>query len=203
MNALGAIVLAAGASERFGAENKLLSNIDSEPLIRRVVKEIIGSGITEVVIVTGYDEARIAAALEGLAIRRAFNGDWQSGMGTSVAVGIAALHADIEGAFVVPGDMPRLTSSLLVRLASTFKESGRRRAVVFPVTASGDQRNPVLWPRRYFPLLMSLCGPQGGKQLLERSAGSCVAVQAEDDRQLLDVDEIEDLIVTRQSSQLN
>jgi molybdenum cofactor cytidylyltransferase len=202
MNALGAVVLAAGASERFGAENKLLSNIDGEPLIRSVVQEIIGSGIAEVVVITGYEEARIATALEGLAIRRVCNGDWQWGMGTSIAAGIAALQADIEGAFVVPGDMPGLTSSLLVRLASAFEGSGRL-SVVFPVTASGDQRNPVLWPCRYFPLLTSLCGPQGGKQMLERLAESCVAVHAEDDRQLLDVDEIDDLIAARQSSELN
>jgi molybdenum cofactor cytidylyltransferase len=200
MCALGAVVLAAGASERFGAENKLLADINSEPLIRRVVKAIIGSGIAEIVSVTGYDERRIAAALQGLAIRSVYNDDWQLGMGTSVATGTAALHADIEGAFVVPGDMPHLTSSLLVRLAWAFDESGRQ-AVVFPVTASGDQRNPVLWPRRYFPLLTSLCGPQGGKQLLQRLAGSCVVVRA-DDRQLLDVDEIDDLIAARQSAEL-
>jgi molybdenum cofactor cytidylyltransferase len=53
MRALGAVVLAAGASERFGADNKLLVNINGEPLIRRVVREIIGSGITELVAVTG------------------------------------------------------------------------------------------------------------------------------------------------------
>jgi molybdenum cofactor cytidylyltransferase len=202
MRALGAVVLAAGTSERFGAENKLLADIDNESLIRHVVQAIIGSGIAEVVIVTGYDEGRIAATLEGLAIRRAHNGDWRSGMGTSVATGIAALHADIEGAFVVPGDMPHLTSSLLVRLAWAFNESGRQ-AVVFPVTASGDQRNPVLWPRRYFPLLTSLCGPGGGRQLLQRLAGPHVAVRAEDDRQLLDVDEIDDLIAARLSAELN
>jgi molybdenum cofactor cytidylyltransferase len=67
------------------------------------------------------------------------------------------------------------------------------------VTAGGDQRNPVLWPRRYFPLLTSLRGPQGGKQLLQRLAELCVAVRAEDDRQLLDVDEIDDLIAARQT----
>jgi molybdenum cofactor cytidylyltransferase len=120
-------------------------------------------------------------------------------MGASVAAGIAALHTGIDGAFVVPGDLPHLASSLLVRLASALEESGGQ-AVVFPVTASGDQRNPVLWPRRYFPLLMSLCGPQGGKHLLQHLAESCVKVRAADDRHLLDVDEIDDLIAARQSA---
>jgi molybdenum cofactor cytidylyltransferase len=202
MRSLGAIVLAAGASERFGAENKLLADISGQPLIRRVVREVIGSGIAEVVVVTGWDEARIAATLEDLPARRAFNGDWRSGMGTSVAAGVAALGSEVEGAFVVPGDMPGLNSILLVRLASAFEESGRR-VVVFPVTASGDQRNPVLWPRRYFPLLTSLRGPQGGKQLLQRLAESCVAVPAKDDHQLLDLDEIDDLAAVRQNSELN
>ena len=98
MYALGAVVLAAGASERFGVHNKLLVDIDGEPLIRHVVRVIIDSGIAEVVVVTGYDVARIAAALQGLALRRAHNKAWRSGMGTSVATGIAALRADIEGA---------------------------------------------------------------------------------------------------------
>ncbi|HEX2335158.1 MAG TPA: nucleotidyltransferase family protein [Hyphomicrobiaceae bacterium] len=198
MRALGAVVLGAGMSERFGTENKLLADIGGDPLIRNVVREVIGSGIADVVVVTGWDETRIATAIEDLPARCAHNENWRSGMGTSVAAGIAALHGDIEGAFIVPGDMPRLTSILLVRLASAFDESGRRK-VVFPVTAGGDQRNPVLWPRRYFPLLTSLRGPQGGKQLLQRLAELCVAVRAEDDRQLLDVDEIDDLIAARQT----
>jgi molybdenum cofactor cytidylyltransferase len=143
MRSLGAIVLAAGASERFGAENKLLADISGQPLIRRVVREVIGSGIAEVVVVTGWDEARIAVTLEDLPAHRAFNGDWRSGMGTSVAAGIAALGAEVEGAFVVPGDMPRLTSSLLLHLARAFDE-GYRQTVVFPVSAARDQRNPVL-----------------------------------------------------------
>src|SRR5262245_45463065 len=110
MSVLGAVVLAAGSSERFGAENKLLANIDSEALIRRVVHAIIDCGIAEAVVVTGYDEEKITAALEGLAVRRAHNGEWRLGMGSSVAAGIAALHTNVAGAFVVPGDMPYITS---------------------------------------------------------------------------------------------
>jgi molybdenum cofactor cytidylyltransferase len=192
MRALGAVVLAAGMSERFGTENKLLADIDGDPLIRNVVREVIGSGIAEVVVVTGWDEARVAASLEGLTACRIHNGNWRSGMGTSVAAGIAALHGDIEGAFVVPGDMPRLTSILLVCLALAFDESGRGK-VVFPVTAGGDQRNPVLWPRRYFEKLIQLSGSTGAKGLLRLVGGECLAVPVDDQATLEDVDTLDDL----------
>lgn len=186
------MLLGAGMSERFGTENKLLADIGGDPLIRKVVSEVIGSGIAEVVVVTGWDKVRIATAIEDLPARCAHNKNWRSGMGTSVAAGIAALHGDIEGAFVVPGDMPRLTSLLLVGLASAFDESGRRR-VVFPVTAGGDQRNPVLWPRRYFQKLTELSGREGAKELLQSTGLECVAVPVDDPAILEDVDTLEDL----------
>ncbi len=192
MRALAAIVLAAGRSERFGIENKLLADIGGDSLIRNVVREVIGSGMAEVIVVTGCDEVRIAATLAGLPARLVYNGNWRSGMGTSIAAGVAALCGNIEGAFVVPGDMPRLTSSLLVRLARAFEE-GDRRVVVFPVTAGGDQRNPILWPRCLFEKLMTLSGPQGAKGLLQSPGVVRIAVPIEDEATLEDIDTFDDL----------
>ena len=50
------MLLGAGMSERFGTENKLLADIGGDPLIRKVVSEVIDSGIAEVVVVTGWDK---------------------------------------------------------------------------------------------------------------------------------------------------
>lgn len=192
MRALGAIVLAAGASERFGVANKLLVSIDGNPLIRRVVVEIIGSGVAEVVVVTGWDSARISATLEDLTVRRVHNENWQSGMGTSIAAGVAALSSDMDGTFIVLGDMPRVTSILFNHLAAVFNESGRQ-AVVYPMTAWGDQRNPVLWPRRYFSRLTKLSGRDGAKKLLHAECIKRVAIPIDDTACLEDIDTPEDL----------
>src|SRR5262249_33346987 len=154
------VVLAAGSSERFGPENKLLADIGGVPLLRSVVRAAIGAGIAEIVVVTGCDAARIAAAVAGLPAPLVHNPRWRSGMGSSVATGIAAIGADIDGAFVVPGDLPGLTSTLLAHLASAFdREEGG--AVVFPLASGGGQRNPVLWPRRHFHALANLRGDAG------------------------------------------
>jgi molybdenum cofactor cytidylyltransferase len=196
MRALGAIVLAAGPSERFGAENKLLADIGGEALIRVVVRAVMGAGIGDVVVVTGCDEERVAGALEALPLRSAHNANWRAGMGTSIAAGIAALDVSNEGAFVVPGDMPRLTSALFQRLAAAFEGSGRR-AIVFPANAAGEQRNPVLWPKRFFPQLMTLSGPKGAKPLLQALGSECLAVTVEDPAILEDIDTQDDLQTLR------
>ena len=93
------------------------------------------------------------------------------GMGSSIAAGIMALDSQTLGAFIVPGDMPFLTSALLKDLIATFSES-RSASIVYPATLAGEQLNPVLWPRRFFPLLASLSGSGGAKHLLAASIGS-------------------------------
>lgn len=195
MRELGAVVLAAGASERFGAENKLLAAFEGVPLILRVVGEVARSGVGETVVVTGCDEPKITQALERASVRFTHNAHWQSGIGSSIAAGIGTLGAAVDGAFVVPGDMPRLSSALLLHLAAAFEES-RGHAIVFP-TAAGQQRNPVLWPRRFFSDLSRLSGPAGAKAILQAHAREGVAVPIENCRMLDDVDTPEDLALAR------
>jgi hypothetical protein len=60
--------------------------------------------------------------------------------------------------------------------------------IVFPATPGGEQRNPVIWPRRFFGLLKDLSWPQGGKRLLKKLADSCSAVVVSDEKALFDVD---------------
>src|SRR6476661_2482678 len=128
---VSAILLAAGASRRFGSENKLLTDIRGLPLIRRVAEEIDQSAVNGIVVVTGCDQALVERALDGLLINFAHNPNWPAGMGSSIAVGISALDSDVQGALVVPGDMPFLTFSLFDRLILAFREA-QFEPIVFP-----------------------------------------------------------------------
>src|SRR5262245_29350302 len=191
MAEIGAVLLAAGASQRFGADNKLLANIGGRPLIRWVAEEIVDNG-AEVVVVTGCDHQ----ALDGLALRFAHNPNWRRGMGSSIAVGVMVLESQALGAFVAPGDMPVLTSALLKDLMATFNES-RGRSIVYPITRAGERRNPVLWPRRFFSLLASLSGPGGAKHLLATSMDSQKPVPVVDEGAFADIDFPADLDTAR------
>jgi molybdenum cofactor cytidylyltransferase len=193
MGALGAVLLAAGASERFGSDNKLLTDIDGRPMVRVVADALLGAScVGEVLVVTGHDAPAVEGPLDSLEVRFVFNADWRDGMGGSIALGVSKLAADLDGALVVPGDMPFLKPSVIESLGARFRERDGD-SIVFPATPAGEQRNPVIWPRRFFGLLEGLTGPQGGKRLLIELAGSCSAVLMTDETVLLDIDAADDL----------
>ena len=147
---IAAVLLAAGASKRFGENNKLLSDLGGKPLIRRVAEAIVCSGV-EVVVVTGCDRPQIEKALEGLPLRFAHNLNWESGMGSSIAVGINALGQQTQGAFVVPGDLPFLTSDLIKDLTAVFMES-RGALITYPTTSHGRATQPCFVAPTILPL---------------------------------------------------
>jgi molybdenum cofactor cytidylyltransferase len=65
---VSAVVLAAGASTRMGSP-KLLLPLGDEPIVRRTVRQVCHSGFDDVLIVSGAEHERIAAALDGLTVR--------------------------------------------------------------------------------------------------------------------------------------
>lgn len=188
---IAAVVLAAGASRRFGKANKLLAPFDGTALVARVVQTLAAAGIEDIVAVTGCDAEAIAAALTGHRVRCVHNARWEAGMGGSIAVGVAALAADVRGALLVPGDMPLLAAETVGALAGRFA-AARGERIVFAADAAGAQRNPVIWPRRFFAELRALPPAAGGKELLRRHADKAIGVPVAD-ALLADVDTVEDL----------
>jgi len=188
---LAAVLLAGGASRRFGAANKLLAAVDGTPIVARVAREILAGSVGELVVVTGAAHDTYVTALAGLPVRFAQNADWDAGIGSSIATGVRALSGTAEGAFIVPGDLANLKADVFRKLAAAFSEASAERVVV-PVTAAGAQRNPVLWPRRLFPRLQALSGPQGGKSLLDTLGDERVDVAFDDESVFADIDTPED-----------
>ncbi|WP_394539689.1 nucleotidyltransferase family protein [Lysobacter enzymogenes] len=102
-----AVLLAAGASRRLGRPKQLLRR-DGESLLRRGARLALASGAARTVVVLGARAERLGGELDGLAVERAFNPDWQDGMATSLAAGARAL-AGFDGAVLVLAcDQPAL-----------------------------------------------------------------------------------------------
>ena len=187
-----AILLAAGASRRFGAGNKLLALVEGEPMIRRVARTLANSSVDAIVVVTGPNGEAIEKALEGLPLRYIANTEHTAGMGRSIAVGIGAIGSAASGALIVPGDMPHLPTHLVDALVSSFESSGYD-SIVHPILPDGSQRNPVLWPRRRFADLARLDGHDGAKTLIGADIRSRQMILVSSERVFVDVDVPSDL----------
>ena len=143
-----AVLLAAGASRRFGKDNKLLTGIDGTPLVRRVAQRLLASRAAGIIVVTGFEEKRISQALSGLDVQLAANPDYTAGLSSSIRCGVAALPDEAHGAMIVLADMPGLTTAFADRLLEAFAQSGATK-IVYPAGARQAQGNPVIWPARW------------------------------------------------------
>ncbi|HSC18037.1 MAG TPA: molybdopterin-binding/glycosyltransferase family 2 protein [Rhizomicrobium sp.] len=191
---IGAVVLAAGASSRLGA-NKLLTEIDGKPLVRRVVEAALASGAAPVVVVTGNEAERVQTALAGCDVHLMNNPDFSSGLSSSLRCGLKALPEDCDSAIIVLGDMPAVTSALIDRLIAAFDPAEDRAICV--ATHGGKRGNPVLFARRFFAEIEAIEGDVGARGLIGAYPELVYEVEAGSDAPLIDIDTPEDLAAYR------
>ncbi|MEI9992927.1 MAG: molybdopterin-binding/glycosyltransferase family 2 protein [Rhizomicrobium sp.] len=194
---IAAIVLAAGLSSRMGS-NKLLAEVDGKPLIRHAVEAALGSAAAPVVVVTGHAGETVRQALSPLAPLFVDNPDYSKGLSASLKCGLRVLPEDCDGAVVLLGDMPGVSSGLIDKLIASFDPSEDRAICV--ATRHGKRGNPVLWARRFFPEMLAIEGDVGARQLIGQYAELVCEVEAGDDAPLTDIDTPEALRAYKASS---
>ena len=179
------VVLAAGQSRRMGRRNKLIETVHGEPMVRHAVR-VATSGGRPVVVVTGHERDRVEAALAGFEVAFVHNPDYDAGLSTSLARGVAALPPGVEGVIVCLGDMPGVRTEHLERLREAFDpEAG---AAICVSTRRGKRGNPVLFAARFFPEMCDVEGDVGARHLVGAYADLVREVEMPDDGVLLDID---------------
>ncbi len=181
-----ALVLAAGRSRRMGRHNKLLLDVEGVPLVRKVASAAAASSCDGVMVVTGHEASRVAAALLSAGVETVYCQDYALGLSASLRTGIAALPQSCDAVVVCLGDMPNVTSADIDRLVAAY-DPLQSRAVCVP-TFRGKRGNPVLWDRRFFSELMDLKGDVGARHLIGEYAHLVCEVAMDDEGVLTDVD---------------
>jgi molybdenum cofactor cytidylyltransferase len=176
---VGAVLLAAGRSSRFGDDHKLLAEWRGLPLVAQAVDAIAAAGLPPPIIVLGHQAEAVQAALAGRTATFVAAPDWADGMGRSLAAGIAAVPGDWEAALVCLADMPAVEPALIAALARAPGE------VVVPIW-DGRRGHPVRWPRAAFARLLALEGDMGGKTIM--ADFSVTEIEAPSAACLLDID---------------
>jgi molybdenum cofactor cytidylyltransferase len=188
--AFEAVVLAAGSGSRFGG-GKLTAAWDAGVLLEGALAAAFAAPVRSVTVVIGADAEAVAAAARDFDPRTivVHAPDYAEGMGASLRAGIASLPADADGAFVFLGDMPRVPTEVLQRMAQAVGAGADAAAPVF----QGRRGNPVLLGRSLFPQLLALTGDAGARGGLQALGERLALVEAPDDGVLFDVDTPADL----------
>jgi len=127
---IGAVVLAAGAAERFGAPKQRI-------LLGPVLERVRQSSVDDVVVVVGAYELETDVPVVHCV-------GWARGPGVSLRCGLEALPSEAEAAVIVLADGPDISPLAIDRVIDAWREDG---GDVLAASYRGDRGHPVLLAR--------------------------------------------------------
>lgn len=158
-----AVILAAGASKRFGG-TKQLARFNNETLIEHVQAILLSSSVDEVAVVLGCDLEKIGTHILPESTLLA-NHEWQEGIASSVRR--AARFAVEENAthlFLFLCDQPFISTCLVDRILALSKFNPESVIACKYGEAVGV---PALFPASLFDAMFSLRGDSGAKSIIK------------------------------------
>jgi molybdenum cofactor cytidylyltransferase len=178
MRSVGAIILAAGGSSRFGQAKQLLA-FQGESLVRRAVRNAVDGGCASVSVVVGDARDRIETELRETPGSIVENREWQRGLGASIRCGLRHQlkgWPELGGVLLLVCDQPFVDASVIRSLVTLWENS--RKAIVACHYAN-TLGVPALFDRSCFEELLSLPDGSGAKALIESHDGGVAQVEFE------------------------
>ncbi|MEO8055399.1 MAG: nucleotidyltransferase family protein [Acidobacteriota bacterium] len=215
---VSAVLLAAGASTRFGSP-KMLAPVPprGRPMLAHVIDTWRSAGFAEIVVVLGSGAREIREKTEedllrmsksgsgdgardrrsgagnGATVRFVENPEWETGMFSSIRAGLAAIQPESTHAALSPADLPFLTeSSLRTVLSATNLPEADSRTLLVPVC--GLRRgHPLLIPAFLVARVLAWPADDRLNRLFAEPDVKVLQLEGFDESVLLDVDRPADL----------
>jgi len=184
-SSLAVLILAAGASTRLG-QSKQLVKVQNKALVHWQC-ELALHVFDNVICVLGCQSSAVAAEIGQLSVKTVVNKNWQQGMGSSIAAGIASLDEQINAVMIILVDQWLLDENDLSRVVETHYQ--HPDSII--VSAYTDSQNaskgpPVIFPRQFFSELEQLNSEQGAKPIIQNNAHRVVKCYVPNGRADLD-----------------
>jgi molybdenum cofactor cytidylyltransferase len=182
-NKVGALILAAGFSHRFGSV-KLDAKLNNGETVFAQTLRRVGAAIPNYKVVTRPELMELLRPTESQlnAYDRA-----EEGMGASLAYGIS-LVSEWQACLVCLADMPFIEVATYRQLAESLQQDN----IVIPF--HGEQAgNPVGFGRKFYSDLSRLKGDAGGRAVVKANPEAVISINTEDAAILYDIDTPADL----------
>ncbi|MFT7139395.1 MAG: molybdenum cofactor cytidylyltransferase [Candidatus Azotimanducaceae bacterium] len=192
---IGAIILAAGSSRRFGDDKRRSTLPSGQILLEESIRKT-ASVIDEVMVVLRFGDKDFAKELEQRIdsddIKYYCAPDSAKGMGHSLANSITKVK-DWDAALVFLGDMPFVQAETVESLLAEYEFRKKDRSPIVIPVRHGKRGHPVLFANKYFDEISAIEGDNGAKTVIDAHPNQVFKVEVEDLGVIRDIDTPEDL----------
>jgi molybdenum cofactor cytidylyltransferase len=168
-----------------GEVNKLLIDIQGEPLIRRTAKSLLAYGMEELVVVVGHEADKVIAVIDDLNLNIVTNQDYEKGQMTSVHCGLKALTCATDGIMICLSDLVLLTTQDLADIHSAYVN---QKAEILVPTYEGERGNPIIFSPSQRQAIVAGERNLGCRKLINKNPDLVTVYEAENDHVTFDLD---------------
>ena len=186
------ILLAAGFSRRFGADDKLLQTLSDGRQMAVAAAENMIKAIPLTIAVLRPDNKELAALLENAGLKIVFCDAQKTEMADSLSAAIryAAQFDESRAGFVIAlADMPYIKPDTIKAIAHELNAGASIAAPAY----QNKRGHPVGFSAKFRHELEQLTGDEGARAILKRYADQIKLLECNDPGILADIDTPEDL----------
>ena len=190
-NNIAVILIAAGASRRFGVEDKLRANYRGKQLIVHALEIYRNVKLARHILVTRPD-SDLHTLPEAEDFQQIINQSADKGMGASIAAAMTDIKAQSH-VIIALADMPDIQSQTIEALLAAANNT--EHSIIMPVF-DGKDGHPVIFGRAHFAALASLAADKGGRDIIQQNPQSVLRLAVDDAGVRFDIDTPDDIQVT-------
>ena len=181
------VLLAAGASKRFGSD-KLLHPLAGQATVASAALANLRTAIPNVIAVVRPGTAKLQNLLSEGGATVILCVDADDGMGASLATAVRA-SGEVAGWVIALADMPYIQAETISKVAASLAAGAE---IVAPAYR-GERGHPVGLSARFRAQLEALHGDEGARALLKEHAGLVKLIEVNDPGVCRDIDTPTDL----------
>ena len=181
-----AILLAAGQSKRIPEENKLIKKFKNKPLINYILKSLIKSKVSKIIIVLGHEHLKIKQILlKSKKIKLIVNKYYKKGISSSIKMGIKKLNKKDKGFMIVQSDMPFIKSSHINKIHTSLL---KKNYLLHVLKYKNKVGNPIGFDISIVKKLKKIKGDFGAKYMVKRLSKNTKFIKVTTDKIFKDFD---------------
>ena len=187
------VILAAGASTRFG-QPKQLSVLKDRYLIEWVLEAALNARLKRIILVLGYAHQKIQQTLgkklDHPKLQIEINPRYKDGQSGSLKLGLSSVRDTYPAVMFLLADQPLVDAVTLNFLLDQYWSTDKNICVP---TSAARIGNPCIFSSHFYPQILKISGDSGARHIIRTNPEQVLKVQIHNPHFFMDVDTPADL----------